>query len=327
MGVSPSDLLLTSQFGITTNSGYGADGLSGAAWQEAIECRALAAYNVGFGGFAGYNWTKNDQAADNATILSYVKAYASAMVLQSEVPCWTGNNSDVTGNSWSDYLNWTGGLPSTVNAPYPLLASANPNLPKQTSASFLANANPSASGTTITLDGNQSITHLTFDSANSYTIAPGTGGSLTLTGSGASIAVNSGSHSISAGVMLSSNIAPSITGNLSFTGSVNNTGHTLTKSGAGMLIISGPQSNSAGSAITVTGGNVSLNSDAGSAVSQTLALSASAGGSITLNNRAARFLLLPAGRKGIDRHDGPVRLHAFAFDHRRAAGCGAERCD
>ena len=118
------------------------------------------------------------------------RAYASTLVTQTEIPAWTGNDGS---GSWADYLNWTGGLPSTVNPPFPLLAASNPNLPKQTTANFFnAPAN-----TTITLDGNQSITQLAFSGAYSYTITPGTGGSLTLTGSGASISV-SGSHAIAA---------------------------------------------------------------------------------------------------------------------------------
>ncbi|HWB54856.1 MAG TPA: hypothetical protein VG722_11710, partial [Tepidisphaeraceae bacterium] len=126
-GVPASDLFLTEEYTVNSN-GYGADGLSGSDWQEAIEVRALAAYNVGFGGYIGYAWSKYPPGTDSATLQSYEKAYASTMVLQSELPCWTGNDSDITGNSWADYLNWTGGLPSTTSAPYPLLASTNPNL-------------------------------------------------------------------------------------------------------------------------------------------------------------------------------------------------------
>ena len=123
------------------------------------------------------SWANNAQGSSNATLLSYVNAYASTMVLQTEIPCWTGNNSSITGNSWADYLNWTGGLPSTTQFPYDPLLNNSYNvgvIQHQTAANFLSNANPSAGGTTITLDGNQSITTMTFDSPHSYTIAPGT---------------------------------------------------------------------------------------------------------------------------------------------------------
>ncbi|HWB53037.1 MAG TPA: dockerin type I repeat-containing protein [Tepidisphaeraceae bacterium] len=284
-GVSPSDLVLTEIYSVSAaGSSYGATGLSGTDWQEAIETRCLAAYNVGFAGYSGYDWGKNDQNADNATLTSYEKAYASMLVTPTEVPCWTGNNSDVTGNSWADYLNWTGGLPSTTSDPYPLLAANNTNLPKQIAANFLDNANPLPSGTIITLDGNQSITTMTFDSANSYTIAPGTGGTLTLTGASPSITVNSGSHFISAGVILNNDISANLVGNLSLSGGITTNGHTLTKSGTGTLNISGLQSHSIGSAINITGGTLNLNSDAGSSAAPVLTLSAT-GGSINLNTR------------------------------------------
>ena len=125
-----------------------------------------------------------------AAQISYERAYASTLVAQTEIPAWTGNDGN---GSWADYLNWTGGLPSTVSPPFPLLAATNPNLPKQTTANFF-NA---PTNTVITLDGSQSITQLAFSGAFSYTITPGTGGSLTMTGASASVSV-SGSHAIAA---------------------------------------------------------------------------------------------------------------------------------
>ena len=172
-------------------------------WQAAIEARDIAIHNIPFGGFIGYAWDKDAQDASAGTAvqaaaqISYERAYASTLVTQTEVPAWTGNDGS---SSWADYLNWTGGLPSTVNPPFPLLAASNPNLPKQTTANFFnAPAN-----TVITLDGSQSITQLAFSGAFSYTITPGTGGSLTMTGAGASVSV-SGSHVIAVPMVLASN--------------------------------------------------------------------------------------------------------------------------
>jgi len=213
-------------------------------------------------------------ATDLANQEAYEKAYASTLVVQTEVPAWTGNDGNA---SWADYLNWTGGLPSTASAPYPLLASTNPNLPKQTTANFL---NAVKANTTITLDGNQSITNLSFGSAFSYTIAPGTGGSLTMSGSGASIAVTSGSHFITAGLIIGANVAANLAGNLTLSGGLTNSGYTFTKSGNGTLTISGTQNNSASSAIAVSAGALNLNSDAGSSTASTLALSTSGGATV-----------------------------------------------
>ena len=194
-GVSASKLLCGEHFSVNTyaSSNYwGADGVSGTNWQAAIEARDIAIHNIPFGGFIGYAWDKDAQdasagtAVQSAAQISYERAYASTLVTQTEVPAWTGNDGS---GSWADYLNWTGGLPSTTSPPFPLLAASNPTLPKQTTANFFnAPAN-----TVITLDGSQSITQLAFSGAFSYTITPGTGGSLTLTGTGASISV-SGSH-------------------------------------------------------------------------------------------------------------------------------------
>ncbi|HWB54678.1 MAG TPA: hypothetical protein VG722_10815, partial [Tepidisphaeraceae bacterium] len=314
-GVPPSRLIANDEFGLSTDSGFGASGLSGTAWQEAIEARDLAIYNVGFAGFYGYDWGKNVQGADDATRISYEKAYASTLVVQTEVPCWTGNDSSVTGDSWADYLNWTGGLPSTVNAPYPLLATANPNLSKQTAANFLSNANLSAGGTTVTLDGSQSITTMTFDSASSYTIAPGTGGSLTLTGANPSITVTSGSHYITAGVALNNNFSANLTGNLTLSGGFSTNGHTVTKSGPGTLTISGSQSHSVGSAINVTAGTLNLNTDAGSSGSPVLSLSASAG-TINLNSQQhlASFTL-NGGNASVQTDCNHILTNAFSISN------------
>ena len=283
-GLAASSVFLGEHFSVNNydpsgNTYWGADGLSGTEWQQAIEARDVAIHNIPFGGFIGYAWDKNAQATgvaatDLASQISYERAYASTLVVQTEVPAWTGNDGTT---SWADYLNWTGGLPSTLNGPFPLLAATNPNLPKQTTASFLTAIK---ANTTITLDGNQSITNLSLGSSFSYTIAPGTGGSLTMSGSGASIGVTSGSHFITAGLVIGSDVAANLAGNLTVSGGLTNNGHTLTKSGIGTMTISGPQTNAANSAIAVSAGTLNLNSDAGSPSSSTLAFSSSGGATV-----------------------------------------------
>jgi hypothetical protein len=203
-GIAATSLIEGEHFSVNQYAAatyWGADGVSGTQWEQTIEARDIAIHNIPFGGFIGYAWDKDAQATGNqATDLAnqeaYEKAYASTLVTQSEVPTWTGNDGTA---SWNDYLNWTGGLPSTTSAPFPLLASTNPNLPFQTTANFMGAIQ---ANTTITLDGNQSITNLTFNNANSYTIAQGTGGTLTITGSGASIGVTTGSHFITAPLVI-----------------------------------------------------------------------------------------------------------------------------
>lgn len=279
-GIPASDLIAGEHFSVNKYDPsyyWGADGISGTQWQMAIEARDIAIHNIPFAGFIGYAWDKDAQATgvpatDLAAQISYEKAYASTLVTQSELPAWT--NNDGTG-SWNDYLNWTGGLPSTTAAPFPLLAATNPNLPKQTAANFLANA--TRQNTTITLDGDQSITNLTFGSNWCYTIAQGGGGSLTITGTNPWINVTTGSHFITAPIVFGNNTALNLTGNLYLQGSIANNGFTLTKSGPGALTIQGAQTNAANSTIAMNGGALYLYTDAGSASSAPLALTATAG--------------------------------------------------
>src|SRR6185437_13915307 len=214
-------------------------------------------------------------------------AYASTMVLQTEIPCWTGNNSSVSGNSWADYLNWTGGLPSTTQFPYDPLLNNSYNvgvIQHQTAANFLSNANPSAGGTTITLDGNQSITTMTFDSPHSYTIAPGTGGSLTLAGLGAAVTVAQGAHMIAVPVQLQDDVNVSVAGgSLTISGSISGS-KALAKSGAGPLVLSG--STISTSSLAGNGGTVQL-AAGGDKVIKTGSFSVSGGGKIDLTDNQA----------------------------------------
>src|SRR4029450_13343536 len=96
---------------------------------------------------------------------------------------------------------------------------------------------------TITPDGNHTVAILRFDNAKSYTIAPGSGGTLTIgDGTFGNIIVFIGTHEISAGVTFAGNVM---------------------KSGLGALTISGPQNHGPGAALNIIGGRVTLNSNAG----------------------------------------------------------------
>lgn len=298
-GVPASRLILGEEFTASqAGNGYGADGLSGSNWQAAIEVRDLAIHNIPFGGFIGYAWDKFAQATGNPSIdagiqESYEAAYDSTLVTQTEIPAWTGIDGST---SWNDYLNWTGGLPSTISAPYPLLASDDPNLPKQTTANFLTAIQ---ANTTITLDGNQSITTLSFGSPYSYTIAPGSSGVLTMSGANSSISVTQGSHFITAGLQLANNVTVNLNGNLTLSGSLITQGNTLTETGNGTLTISGAQSHTSGSAIAVNGGVLDLNSDACSTSAANLALSASNAGSVVINSPQHLASLTLSGTAGV----------------------------
>jgi hypothetical protein len=104
---------------------------------------------------------------------------------------------------------------------------------------------------------------LNFDNANSYTIASGTGGTLTVM---SQINVTSGSHSITAPVAIGGNTTVQGAGALAATGGFSiGAGNTVTKTDAGTLTIGGAQGHGAGSALIVNQGAVNINSNAGTA--------------------------------------------------------------
>ena len=162
---------------------------------------------------SGYSYSLiND--TDNTNLLLHV--------VSSGPPQWAVD----AGGSWGNTNNWIGGVPTTGGT-----------------ANFLGKI---TAPRTITLDGNRSVANLNFDNANKYTIAQGSGGTLTIT---SAIVTTNGTHEISAPLSLSGNI---------------------TKSGPGTLIISGAQSHAAASSLTVSGGEVDLNSNPGTANSAAL---------------------------------------------------------
>lgn len=134
------------------------------------------------------------------------------------------------GASWSGSSNWTMGVPNNTsnNAPNTAIFGSSISGPS-----------------TVTLDGDQSVSAVTFDTTGtaSYTIAPGTGGSLILDGglSPAAITNQGGNHSISAPLVLNSNTFATVSNygdTLAFSGGITGTG-SLTISGQGTVILSG----------------------------------------------------------------------------------------
>jgi len=144
---------------------------------------------------------------------------------------------------------------------------------------------------TVTLDGNKQVQTMAFDNANKYTIAPGTGGTLTVgNGTTGTITVTSGTHEISSGLAMSG---------------------AVTKTGPGNLIISGAQSHGANSSLTLSGGGVTLKSNAGTAATggaaavKNLAVTVSGSGAkLTLGShtdlRDLTISTAGAGTQGVD---------------------------
>jgi autotransporter-associated beta strand protein len=115
----------------------------------------------------------------------------------------------------------------------------------------------------VTLDAAQTVGSLTFqNSANSYTITPGSGGTLTFssgTTGNAFLADKAGNHSINAPVTLTSNLSASVTNStdtLTIDGNISGGGQ-LIMGGAGTLILTGT-SNSWGGGTLINSGTIQI---------------------------------------------------------------------
>jgi autotransporter-associated beta strand protein len=128
------------------------------------------------------------------------------------------------------------------------------------------------SPSTVTLDGNRTVGSLSFNNSNTYTIAAGTGGTLTLSGNGSNAAIHDfgGSHIVSASLSLASNTDVDVTNhgdNLTFSGnisgpgqlSVNNLGFGGGNFPDSAIVLSGNNSFQGG--LLISGGNLQLGSD------------------------------------------------------------------
>src|SRR5438132_9673923 len=183
-------------------------------------------------------------------------------------PPWK-NDSD---GSWGDSNNWSAGIPDS-----PTAIATLPNI--------------ITADRTITLDGNRTVAVINFDAGHSYTIAPGTGGSLVVGPQGGGmIHVASGSHFFTARVDIAGQTEINLADNstLELSGGLTTAfGAILTKTGGGQLLIGGAQQHALQASLTVSDGRVVLNSNAGapasggtaSVANLALALTGNSGGS------------------------------------------------
>jgi hypothetical protein len=163
-------------------------------------------------------------------------------------PQWNVNG----GGTWGNAGNWIGGIPSGV----------------LTSANFLGVLTGLNSPATINLDGDRTVGGLVFDNPNTYVIAQGHGGVLTIgddTHNGG-IDVLAGKHAITAPLVLAGHTAVNVNSGATFTIDGPFTiekGKNALKIGGGNLTISGPQDHAPASSLDVAGGSVTLASNAG----------------------------------------------------------------
>jgi autotransporter-associated beta strand protein len=169
------------------------------------------------------------------------------------IPIASGTWKAAGSGNWDNPANWNGAIPQYSGD----------------SATF---GSAIATSSQVTLDNSKTIGNLTFQNINSYAIVPGSGsGTLVLSGTGATapVTVLAGSHSISTEIALSSNVSLSIAANcsLNVSGDMNETrlGMSLTKTGAGRLVLgsncsyTGPTNIHEGS-LELNGGDLSDNS-------------------------------------------------------------------
>jgi autotransporter-associated beta strand protein len=117
---------------------------------------------------------------------------------------------------------------------------------------------------TVTLDINTTLGGITFNNANSYTITPAATQTITMDNGGgtATITNTTGSHTIGANTILTSDTTVTTTaGTLTMSGIISSTG-TLTKNGSGNLILSGANTNTG--LTTVSAGKLTTSAIAGS---------------------------------------------------------------
>jgi autotransporter-associated beta strand protein len=160
-------------------------------------------------------------------------------------------DNDASGN-WSATTNWTNGIP-------PNSAGG--------AANFLGVIN---SPRTVTVDGAFTSGTMTFNNANSYTIASDgvAGHGITLNNNGsASITVLAGSHTISAPLALTDNVEIAANSGtlLTISGPIseNSAGRTLTTSGQGAVTFSGATANTYTGLTDVEAGTLNLNKTGG----------------------------------------------------------------
>jgi autotransporter-associated beta strand protein len=203
-------------------------------------------------------------------------------------------NTDGGGN-WSSFANWdtAGGTPGLDG-----VLSTN-------DTATLAGG-PTSGATTVNLNGASPVlsTIVFSNTASSYTIASGSGGSLTLgTASHAgSISVSGGSHTISAPMALARDTSVETTytnTTLTVSGVISGSGRQLTKRGPGWLILS--STNTYTGPTVVNGGKLSVNGSLASGAvtvenGATLAGTGTIGGPTTIQNGGT---LSPGNSPGI----------------------------
>ncbi len=256
----------------TGNSKLNATGFTALAANAAAQNLSIAANTASPGSLAAtlsltLTSDANGISGLSNTSLTPVNSITVTGNVYSGLGVW---NTDGNGN-WSDFSKWTtsGGAPG-------LASGFQTGQDTATFAGAAATSNP-----TVSLQGaNPAVSSLTFNNATkSYTIDAAGGGTLTLdntvNSASAAIAVNNGSHFISAPLNLNSNTVVTVTNStdsLTISGAIGGN-RSLTLGGAGTLVLSNGANGYTGGTV-VNGGVLRVTNASGSATGA---------GSVTLN--------------------------------------------
>jgi autotransporter-associated beta strand protein len=222
---------------------------------------------------------------------------------------WNLAGSGAWGNNQDAYGAWTqaGGAPGLDGS-----------LSAGDAASF---ASAIVAPTTVSLDGaSPSLSGITFDNSNAYTLAQGSGGEVTLKGNGgaATITVSSGSHCVAVPVTLASNASIDVThshDSLTISGTLAGGASGLTKTGGGSLDLTG--SNSYGGPTQLNAGSLWLNGDQTAATGAVTVASGATlggigtlGGATTISSGGTHAPGATAGAIGKQTFDSSLTYHA-----------------
>jgi hypothetical protein len=251
VGIPASGLFLGEHFANTVaGTGWGRAGIAASDWDTVLQIRQDAIKNVGFGSFLAYSWGGNGMGITTAEQIQHEYWYRTRLVLAGQQPQWLPDGAyNVNGTdiplSWGQELNWLGGIPNASDA----------------IANFFRT---NTAARTVTLDGSYTVSTLSFNSPTSYTITPGNGGTLTLTGTGANITVPQGTHTIAAPLVIGADATIDVTGALSLAAGLSDSAaRTITRTGNGTLTIAGTQTYAAATLFNANSGTTNLNSDGG----------------------------------------------------------------
>lgn len=245
-GVANDLIKLTNANGLTINGG-GFNLYSEGTTNKFITTGTynIIAFTGAIGGTGLSNWNSSSVLNPQAGLTYSFGTSGSFVTLtiagQTAV---SGTWVSTTGGSWATASNWAG--------------NNIPNSSGATADFFGAITAPS----TVTLDGNKTVGTLEFSNPNSYTITAGTGGSLIIDNAGFAAQIDdlSGSHSITAPIVLSGSSTVAAISNASDTltlaGAISGTSSALTKTGAGTLALSA--SNSYGGGTTLNSGTTQI---------------------------------------------------------------------